>query len=126
MDGVTMHRTYSNEYGSASINANPDLPEGVLELSRLFVRAKHRGEGYGTSIMEAICEDADRTGTVILLRPDAEDGDNETLAAWYRRFGFSEIQTGPVILMARRPGATLIHTAPISAIAGGIAEAIRG
>lgn len=121
-----MHCTYSNEYGSARINANPDLPDGVLEVVNVFVNPAHRGDGYGTSLIEAICEDADRSGTVLLLRPDAEDGDNEALTGWYRRFGFDVIQTEPVMLMARRPGATILDSVPINAIAGGIAEAIRG
>jgi hypothetical protein len=51
------------------------------------------------SLMDEVCEDADRNNTVLVLRPDGD----EWLHEWYEDHGFRIIQIEPVMLMARQP-----------------------
>lgn len=106
MDGLTMHAHYSNEHASAEVVRNTSLPEelsGVLEVVRVWTDAEHRGQGYASAVMAEIIRDADKTGTVLMLKPTPFGRVGVLdLVGWYRRFGFIVIQNKPV-LMARQP-----------------------
>jgi ribosomal protein S18 acetylase RimI-like enzyme len=73
--------------------------DGIIELSALHTDEWHRGKGLANRLMDGICEDADKSSTVLLLQPDGE----EWLCKWYESHGFQQIQSEPVVLMARPP-----------------------
>ena len=102
-----MHKHYSNEYSSAEVvkaTALPDGMDGVMELVRVWTDPLARMQGSATDLMIDICEDADITGTVLMLSPRVFGRVGfENLAQWYERFGFTTIQRNPVVLMARTP-----------------------
>lgn len=104
------------EFGAARcvVGANRSLPPKirarVYEVSRLECDEAMRGNGYATALLTRICAEADAENKVLLLQPgaygEAPPVDDEALCKWYaRRFGFKVIQTAPVVLMAREPGA---------------------
>jgi hypothetical protein len=60
--------------------------------------------GDASKLLKIICQEADLTGTILVLQPKPGDDcplDATHLAYWYRRYGFSVIQTEPVVLMSR-------------------------
>lgn len=61
-----------------------------LELSRISVPAKKRGEGIGSQIMQSIIDYADRVGKKIYLTPSKDFGASSVsrLEAFYKRFDF--------------------------------------
>jgi len=71
---------------------------GVIELSSFVVSGLHRRKGAGNKMMDTICEEADKSGKVIMLMPI----DCQWLQSWYSSHGFVKIQDEPV-LMARPP-----------------------
>lgn len=101
-----MHAHYSNEHASAEVVRNASLPEelsGVLEVVRVWTDPEHRGQGYASAVMNEVIRDADRTGTVLMLKPTPFGRVGVLdLVGWYGRFGFIVIQNKPV-LMARQP-----------------------
>jgi predicted GNAT family N-acyltransferase len=62
------------------------VPHGeavVAKLERFAVLPAHRGEGYGTQLVEAVVDDARRAGfETFVLHSQAH------LEDWYERFGF--------------------------------------
>jgi predicted GNAT family N-acyltransferase len=62
------------------------VPHGehvVAKLERFAVLPSHRGEGYGTQLVEAVLDDARRAGfETFLLHSQAR------LEGWYEQFGF--------------------------------------
>jgi predicted GNAT family N-acyltransferase len=62
------------------------VPHGehvVAKLERFAVLPSHRGEGYGTQLVEAVVDDARRAGfETFVLHSQAH------LEDWYERFGF--------------------------------------
>ena len=122
-----MNKHYSNEYSSAEVVINPELPaslSGVLEVVRVWTDPEHRKEGFATELMKSIIEDADIEGRVLLLSPKTFGRVGlENLGSWYERFGFMNIQKKPVILMARMPQ---IYKAKLSPMANAVMEATRG
>lgn len=82
----------------------------LRELAELQVPSDEQRKGYATSLVHAICREADAAGIVLMLAPQPF-GDNiamskDQLVDWYaREFGFMEFQAEP-LLMARLPGAT--------------------
>lgn len=122
-----MNKHYSNEYSSAEVVINPDLPaslSGVLEVVRVWTDPEHRKEGFATELMKSIIEDADIEGRVLILNPKTFGRVGlEKLVPWYERFGFMMIQKKPVQLMARMPQ---VFKAKFSPIAGAAMESTRG
>lgn len=118
MDGVIkgMKPIYKNEHASCEVLKNHSLGEleGVLELVKLYTDEASRRNGYASELMLDVCDDADITGTVLMLRP--VDG----MELFYSRFGFARIQTKPVTLMARMPQIYKVKMNPISAAAEAI------
>lgn len=114
MDGLTM-KLGKRVFGAAScklgrtVQVPAHMRDGIVELSGLFCPAEQRREGFATSLVDMICNEADDDGKVLLLHvaPYAPGGmSKEQLAAWYAgRFGFQPIQAEP-LLMARMVGAT--------------------
>lgn len=122
-----MNKHYSNEYSSAEVVINPDLPEslnGVLEVVRVWTDPEHRKNGFATELLKSICEDADIEGCVLILNPKTFGRVGlENLVPWYERFGFAVIQKKPTVLMARMPQ---IYKAKFSTVAAAASEATRG
>ena len=80
-----------------------DMRHGLREL--LSVHASNPRKGQATALMHEVCAEADRSGFVLMLRPEPF-GDGMTqdmLEAFYGRFGFTRIQAEPVVLMCRDP-----------------------
>lgn len=81
------------------------------EIVNLETKFEEQGKGYATTLMHKVCREADAAGLVLVLSPQPW-GDNMNLSQaqlieWYQRsFGFQPIQTEPMVLMARMPGAT--------------------
>lgn len=93
-------------------NALPEaMRQKTREVASLEVPFAEQGKGYATTLMHAVCREADEANLVLVLTP-CPFGDNtrlstDELVAWYERdFGFSQIQKDPVTLLARLPGAT--------------------
>ena len=80
-----------------------DMRHGLREL--LSVHASNPRKGQATALMHEVCAEADRSGFVLMLRPEPfDDGMTlEQLLAWYVRFGFELIQREPCLLMVRDP-----------------------
>lgn len=109
MDGMSRH--YSNEHSSAEVVRNASLPEDlseILEVVRVWTEPEHRNQGSASALMMEITRDADKSATVLLLKP-APFGRVGVLdlVGWYGRFGFVVIQNKPV-LMARQPQSRVI------------------
>lgn len=102
-------------FGAAScklgrtVQVPESMRDSIVELSALFCPPEQRKQGYARSLMNMICDEADRDGKLLLLHasPYAEGGMNaEQLEQWYGvQFGFMAIQAEPR-LMARMVGAT--------------------
>ena len=81
------------------------------EIVNLETKFEEQGKGYATTLMHKVCREADAAGLVLVLSPQPW-GDNINLSQaqlldWYQRsFGFQPVQTEPMVLMARMPGAT--------------------
>jgi GNAT superfamily N-acetyltransferase len=81
-----------------------DLSRHVLEVRGVETPLEHQRQGLATMLLQSVCAEADRTGTVLVLWP-APWGVNESMTQqqlidWYAKFGFESIQPNPV-LMAR-------------------------
>jgi hypothetical protein len=87
-----------------------DVPPNLREVIELEVPSDQQRKGYGTTLMHAVCREADGARFVLMLAPQPF-GDHiamsrADLAMWYRmEFGFQVIQEEP-LLMARAPGTT--------------------
>jgi GNAT superfamily N-acetyltransferase len=106
MDG-RMKQRYENEHASCEVVKNPELPpemDRVRELVRVWTDTEHRKQGYGTELVQSVCDDADAENVVLILqpRPFGHKHGLTALEGWYRRFGFIRTQDNPV-LMARAP-----------------------
>lgn len=71
----------------------------VVELSALTTEPARRKGGHANRLMNAVCAEADKSRSVLLLMPDGA----KWLQDWYESHGFKTIQTEPVVLMARAP-----------------------
>ena len=75
-----------------------------------------RRQGYATELLQAVCHDADIEGAVLVLLPS----DAETMA-FYKRFGFQEIQPRPA-MMARAPQIFKVKLSMVSAAASSLCD----
>jgi GNAT superfamily N-acetyltransferase len=78
---------------------------GWYMVSSIEVAPAHRGRGYASTMLRAVCEDADREGVLLTLAvaPQGFDGlTYEQLLAWYERYGFkgTALEAG---VMERKP-----------------------
>jgi predicted N-acetyltransferase YhbS len=69
----------------------------LRELTELSTGSEEQGKGHGSALMREVCEEADKSATVLMLIADSTK-----LADWYSRFGFQLIQVTPR-LMLRSP-----------------------
>ena len=102
--GLVMQMHYSVEGVRASGDLMP-FADGML-VTRVEVGSESRGDGHGSTILAAMCAEADRCGQTLYLEvsPDGTGHDYETLVAWYGRYGFvawDQAETG----MVRTPAA---------------------
>lgn len=82
----------------------PDEIDRIRVIVKLRTDPAYRRKGHATRLLKAICQEADTTGTVLLIEPAPfDDAPHKVgqLAHFYRRFGFETLQTEPRILMAR-------------------------
>jgi GNAT superfamily N-acetyltransferase len=117
-----MKTDWKNEHASCRVVQNPELPpemDRVREVVRVWTDEDHRRQGYGTELMQAVCDEADVLGVVLMLQPlpFGEGVTKEKLMAWYSRFGFVKTQSKPV-LMARAPSFKPRTSAVVNAVDG--------
>lgn len=100
--GIREHKTASLRVSFAEC-----LPEDMREGTREIVSLKSdaQGKGLATTLLWSVCHEADMEKKVLILQPlqFGEGMTSEQLAVWYAGFGFQQIQTDPVVLMARIP-----------------------
>lgn len=61
------------------------------KISIDLIIVKDKNSGYGTKLMQDICDYADKTDKIIILSPSDEFGGNKKrLIEFYKRFGFVE------------------------------------
>lgn len=97
MDGVMVGDV---ELGEASATLSicglvkPQLRPFLRELSHVYVTPEKRGQGEGTALLEAICEQADQEGLALLIQVD-----DTRLVPWYTRHGFDVLQETPILMV---------------------------
>ncbi len=103
-----MKQHWKNEHARCEVVAAEALPahmqERIRELVKVWTDPDHRGQGYATELVKAVCDEADLENIVLMLQPRPFDINisKDRLIAFYKRFGFVKTQDGPV-LMARAP-----------------------
>lgn len=127
-----MKTDWKNEHASCRVVQNPDLPsdmERVREVVSVWTDEDHRKQGYGTELMQAVCDEADVEGIVLILQPRPFDSVIKSMVGgplpsrwlglenWYARFGFVKTQNKPV-LMARAPSFRPRVTGVVHAVDG--------
>jgi GNAT superfamily N-acetyltransferase len=65
-------------------------PQGHWRISKVYVPADMRGQGYGRQLLAAVCLAADCAGVTLNLTVEPERGGlrKRELRAWYQRMGF--------------------------------------
>lgn len=92
-----MKTTYNNEYCYAELSHVGD----AYELNRIITR-KNRGQGYGSKLLKAICQDADKEGCVLRLGINSYGAMSEDhLRLWYGRNGFFHSKNGVYVRMPK-------------------------
>lgn len=73
------------------IGIKPEWHAGYVHIHSLRVPKDRQGEGYGTAIMRALCEIADKRGWTLTLTPSIDFGATSVsrLERFYRRFDFA-------------------------------------
>ncbi len=111
-----------HEEATVEIVESQAIPEemraNVREVLRLYVPSHHRKKGLGRALLKQVCEEADKDGTVLMLWPrQYGDGEMETaqLISWYKRFGFIETQSAPVLMMRQPRLGAVAHMPDIAA-----------
>jgi len=83
------------------------LPEEMRDDIReiLAVATTNPRKGHATALMHQVMAEADFAWVTLMIhvKPFANGMTLEQLAKWYARFEFVEIQSEPVLLMARSP-----------------------
>jgi GNAT superfamily N-acetyltransferase len=95
-DGRTnMKATYGNSVHGATVDVWPMPDTTRLDptahlITRVEVRAKHRGKGVASALMMKVLRDADREQVTLYLTvdPDGTGLDFDSLWRWYERLGF--------------------------------------
>ena len=88
---------------------------GLLEVKSVQTAKPSRRQGHASRLLRAICAEADKDGTILVLTPAQFDNGpigTQQLKGWYERFGFAVIQEKPV-LMCRDPVVSLEQVAVI-------------
>ncbi len=77
------------------VGLRPFPQDGACEMKRLYVRPTFRGEKVGKELVERVVEEA-RVMGYSRLRLDTHPPTMQAAVALYRRFGFQEVEPGPV------------------------------
>ncbi|WP_431041496.1 GNAT family N-acetyltransferase [Streptomyces sp. P1-3] len=66
---------------------------GPSLITRIVVRPKARGRGWGSEVLRDVCMDADAEGITLMLQvqPNPAGLAAEALTAWYQRHGFEAV-----------------------------------
>ena len=75
-----------------------DIPDGV-ELVDVALFPEHRGRGIGTALVAGVVEEADAAGLAVTLHVEHANPARRL----YERFGFAEVEAGPVYVKLVRP-----------------------
>jgi GNAT superfamily N-acetyltransferase len=87
------------------VGIDDSVTEGLLEVKSVKTVKPQRHQGHASRLLEQVCEEADKNGTLLVLTPEQFDNGpigSKQLQDWYERFGFAVIQDRPV-LMCRDP-----------------------
>lgn len=101
--------TYTSGHASCKLRYSQAVPAHLrgrlLEVTRLHTPEQHRGKGHATKLIEKITRyaDCDRITLLLMPKPYGESalGVSE-LCEFYARFGFTELQVQPVLLLVRQ------------------------
>lgn len=100
--------TRTHESSSLTVSVAAGVPDHmqphVRELTHFNTPHEDQRKGYASALLREVVLEADAAYITLLLtvRAYLNGMNSEQLAAWYRKFGFEEIQAEPLI-MARRP-----------------------
>jgi hypothetical protein len=95
-------KTGLRRHASASARVRYCQLAGVGNLKEITnVRAHDQGKGHASALLKALCADADKDKTVMIVKvqPFAEGLDRDALADWYVRHGFSVLQPEPLVMV---------------------------
>lgn len=102
---------------SLRVNMTIVVPEhmrpAVREITDVLVPVASRGKRLATALLNFVCQEADASGITLILTARAAVGagdntaldgpDDKKLIAWYKKFGFVELESTPTgMLMARQ------------------------
>jgi GNAT superfamily N-acetyltransferase len=76
---------------AATLEVTTKEADGDVYMSVSLIRLpkEDRKQGYGTAIMNALCDYADKKGIIVALSPTSEFGTGKaTLVLFYKSFGF--------------------------------------
>ena len=88
---------------------NPgEMVPGSMTITRIIVGDEDkRGMGFGSQLLKQVCQDADRTETILSLEINPYGAlTYEELRDWYTRYGFFEATDWPGVYL-RVPGAPI-------------------
>ena len=77
------------------VGLRPFPQDGACEMKRLYVRPTFRGGKVGKELVERVVEEARGLG-YSRLRLDTHPPTMQAAVALYRKFGFQEVEPGPV------------------------------
>jgi GNAT superfamily N-acetyltransferase len=77
------------------VGLRPFPQEGACEMKHLYVRPTFRGGKVGKDLVERVIEESRGLG-YLRLRLDTHPPTMQAAVAMYRRFGFQEVEPGPV------------------------------
>lgn len=97
-----------NEGSSLRIEVPTGYPEEIQAMARELIELRtepdKRNQGYASSLLAQVCEEADEAGIALLVHCQPEDctTDSKRLQSFYARHGFAVFQKSP-LLMCRTP-----------------------
>lgn len=74
------------------------MRDRVREITNVHCESQARRKRLATALLNCVCQEADANKVTLLLtaRPSDDEGPNEeTLLAWYEKFGFTKLQDTP-------------------------------
>lgn len=77
------------------VGLRPFLQDGACEMKRLYARPTFRGGRVGKELVERVVEEARVLG-YSRVRLDTHPPTMQAAVAMYRKFGFQEVEPGPV------------------------------
>lgn len=88
---LSLHRLVENPAGLITLDVTPWMQPNQGYIARILVPEAHRNKGYGTEIMQELCELADSLGKQLVVHPTTNYGSNlKRLQNFFVRFGFEE------------------------------------